>query len=296
MDTEPVIIEKSYFFRPGVNVYIHRSDECKEYVGVLHKHKFIEMVYILSGQARHIIDGQEYIVEKGDVSVINADEAHVFLADESCADPFLAYDLMFTPDFLDSTVLAGDDFAFLADSFLFHSLFSDEKSSKARFNLVPGCNYEIGTVFEEIYTEYKEQKNGCINLIRLYIAEILIKLLRKIQAGERGGLSSAQKRLVAQMMTYIENNYSIKIKTDMLAAKLFLNKKYIAKLFKQETGLSIHDFVREIRLQEVCRLLSSTERTIGDIAAACGFDDMKTFYAVFKKYKGCTPKEYRDRT
>lgn len=296
MDTVPVVIEKSYFFRPGVNVHIHRSDECKEYVGVLHKHKFIEMVYILSGRAKHIIDGHKYTVEKGDVSVINADEAHVFHADKTCADPFLAYDLMFTPEFLDSTVIGGDDFSLLADSFLFNSLFPDEENTKARFNLVVGCNFEIGTIFEKIYTEYKAQKNGSVNLIRLYIAEILIKLLRKIQTGEQAGLSSAQKKLVAQVMTYIENNYNIKIKTEALATKLFFNKNYIAKLFKQETGLSIHDFVREIRLQEVCRLLSSTERTIGDIAVACGFDDMKTFYAVFKKYKGCTPKEYRDRT
>lgn len=295
MDTLPVVIEKSYFFRPGINVHIHRSEECKEYVGVLHKHKFIEMVYILSGQAKHIIDGHEYTVEKGNISVINADEAHMFLADNVCDEPFLAYDLMFTPEFLDNTVIEGDDFSLLADSFLFNSLFPAEENSKARFNLVAGCNYEIGTIFEKIYTEYKAQKNGSVNLIRLYIAEILIKLLRRIQAGEQGGLSAAQKKLVKQVMTYIENNYSIKIKMETLATKLFFNKNYIAKLFKQETGLSIHDFVREIRLQEVCRLLSSTSRTIGDIAAECGFDDAKTFYAVFKKYKGCTPKEYRER-
>ena len=142
MDTMPIVIEKSHFFRPGINVYIHRSEECKEYVGVLHQHKFIEMVYILSGRARHIIDGQEYSVEKGDVSVINVDEAHMFLADRDCDEPFLACDLRFTPEFLDSSVMAGDDFSHLADSFLFNSLFPDEANSKARFNLVAGCHYE----------------------------------------------------------------------------------------------------------------------------------------------------------
>ena len=57
MDTLPVVIEKSYFFRPGINVHIHRSEECKEYVGVLHKHKFIEMVYILSDRQSILLTG-----------------------------------------------------------------------------------------------------------------------------------------------------------------------------------------------------------------------------------------------
>ena len=146
---------------------------------------------------------------------------------------------------------------------------------------------------EKIYDEYNAKRNGYINLIRVYIAEIIIKLLRKIQADE-STLSAAQRELVAKITGYIENNYSIKIKTEELASTLFFNKNYISKLFKQSTGLSIHVFLREIRLKQACRLLKTTQRTITDIASDCGFSDMKTFYSVFKKYKGCTPKQFRE--
>lgn len=293
MDTLPVTIEKDYFFEPGTNVYIHRSDECEKYIGILHKHKFIEMVYIISGKARHIIDDNEYSVVKGDVSVINCNEAHTFLPEEGYPEPFLAYDLMFTPDFLEKTSLTGEDFSLLADSFLFYSLFPENKDFKSSFNLIEDCGYEIGDIFEKIYEEYSSKKNGYINLIRVYIAEIIIKLLRKIQA-DKSSLSAVQRELVSKITSFIENNYSIKIKTDELASKLFFNKNYISKLFKQSTGLSIHVFLREIRLKEACRLLKTTQRTITDIASDCGFSDMKTFYSAFKKYKGCTPKQYRE--
>ena len=148
-------IDNGYFFTPGCNVHIHVSNECKDYVGVFHKHEFIEIVYILSGKAKHFIDKNEYDIKKGDVSVINPGEAHAFIANNECEEEFLAYDLMFTPDFIDSSLLRGGDFSLLSDSFLFHSLFHDDESSQNRYNLIDGCGYEVGSVFDKIYHEYK---------------------------------------------------------------------------------------------------------------------------------------------
>ena len=293
MNKSVIVIDKELLFKQNHNVHIHLSDECKDYVGVLHQHKFIEIVYVLSGKARHIIDDREYSVKKGDISIINSYESHAFIA-EKCDEPFLAYDLMFTPDFLDQSCLSGEDFSLLSDSFLFYSLFPDEKDFKERFNLIPS-QYELGAVFDKIYMEYKSRKIGYVNLIRIYTAEIMIRLLRKIQNLDANNLSAAQKHIVFEVMSYIESNYSIKIKTEEIASKLFFNKNYISKLFKKETGLSIHDFIKEIRIKEACKMLSNTKQTIVEIAKDCGFSDMKTFYNVFKKQMGCTPKAYRDK-
>lgn len=294
MTNEVAVINKDYFFKQNQSVHIHISNECKEYVGVLHKHKFIEIVYIISGRAKHIIDDKEYFVKKGDISVINSEESHVFLADPDCDEEFLAYDLMFTTDFLDKTELASDDFSLIGNSFLFYSLFPDETQFKERFNLIPNCGYDIGATFEKIYNEYKSAKTGYLNLMRLYLAEIIIKLLRKIQSFESTNLSDTQKNLVQSVMKYIEENYNMKIKVDEIASRMFFSKNYISKIFKQETGKSIRSFLTEIRIKESCRLLDTTQENIIDIATECGFSDMKSFYSIFKKYCGITPKQYRD--
>lgn len=293
MSKEIPLIQKEDLFTANGHVHIHLSNEYKDYVGVLHQHKFIEIVYILSGRAKHIINDNEYAVKKGDISVINPYEAHAFVADPSCSEEFIAYDLMFTPDFIDKACLENDDFSQLSDSFMFYSLFPDEKEFKERFNLVPNCHYELETVFEKIYHEYQNKKTGYVNLIRVYTAEIIIKLLRKIQELAQSSISESQKKLVMNVIEYIENNYSIHINTEEIASKMFFNKNYLAKLFKKETGLSINEFVREIRLREACRQLLSTDRNISEIAYDCGFNDIKTFYILFKKYMGCTPKLYR---
>ena len=293
MSDNIVTLKKDYFFKQNNNVHIHISNECKEFVGVLHKHEFIEIVYIISGRAKHIIGDNEYYVKKGDVSVINVNETHAFIADTTCNEEFLAYDLMFTPEFLDSSCLSNDDFSLLADSFLFYSLFPDEIGFKERFNLISNCNREFGSIFEKIYTEYKEAKTGYVNLIRLYIAEIIIKLLRKIGSSQQNTLTDTQKHIVGAVIEYIEENYSMKIKVDEIASKMFFSKNYLSKIFKKQTGTSIHEFLTEIRIKEVCRLLSSTNDTISDIAITCGFSDMKSFYSIFRKYTGQTPKQFR---
>ena len=60
-------------FRPGENMYIHMSAQMSEYVGVPHKHAFLEIVYVISGSAIHETAGGSYTVSRGDVIVVNYD-------------------------------------------------------------------------------------------------------------------------------------------------------------------------------------------------------------------------------
>ncbi len=283
------------FFRENESVYIQLSDEFKEYVGILHKHEFIEIVYIISGRATHIIDGKSYQVKKGDISVINRKEEHCFFADEEYEEKFIAYDLMFTPDFLQGDILSGEDFSILSNSFLFYSLFPDENGYIRRLNLIENCNFEFGSIFDKIYYEYKNRQTGYLNLIRVYTAELIIKLFRKIESSEKSSLTQGQRDIVNSVIEYINTNYNINIRMEDISSKLFFNKNYIGKLFKQETGMPVSDFIREIRINEACRQLTETDKIITDIAPACGYNDMKSFYAAFKKSTGLTPKEYRRR-
>lgn len=289
------VFTREDFFRDNESVYIQLSDEFKEYVGIVHKHEFIEIVYIISGRATHIVDGKSYQVKKGDISVINRKEEHCFFADEEYEEKFIAYDLMFTPDFLNNDILSGEDFSILSNSFLFYSLFPDENGYIRRLNLIENCNFEFGSIFDKIYYEYKNRQTGYLNLIRVYTAELIIKLFRKIESSEKSSLTQSQRDIVKSVIDYIKTNYNISIRMEDISSKLFFNKNYIGKLFKQETGMPVSDFIREIRINEACRQLKETDKIITDIAPSCGYNDMKSFYAAFKKSKGITPNEYRKK-
>lgn len=288
------IIEKDTFFQRNSNVHIHRSSESAEFIGILHKHTFVEVVYVISGGAQHILGENCYDVKRGDVVVIDPNEIHTFIADKSCEEPFLTYDLMFTPDFIDKSCLGGDAFSALADSFLFYSLFQENPLYRSSLYLIPHCGYDLYTVFDKIYYEYNRKDVGYIDLIRIYVAEVIVLLLRKLQKQRESSLTESQRELVHEVIAYIESNYNYRIRTEEIASNMFFNRNYIAKLFKKETGRSIREFVSEIRIREACKMLTTTQMTITEIAMACGFPDMKAFYQFFKKSTGCTPKHFRE--
>ncbi|NCB01821.1 MAG: AraC family transcriptional regulator [Spirochaetia bacterium] len=72
-----------------------------------------------------------------------------------------------------------------------------------------------------------------------------------------------------------------------------LSPSYVSKLFKTHEGISINDYILEVRITKAKELLQKEEYTIKEVAALVGFSTENYFYAVFKKYTGETPAKYR---
>ncbi len=292
MAQEIKIFTGEEFFRPGESVYIHRSEQFPGFIGVLHKHRFIEIVYVLRGEAEHIVGENRYPVKKGDVIIVNYDTPHMFRASEG----FSAYDFMFTPDFFDAAALPGASFESLSSSFLFYSLFPDETPLGSDLQLSSAAGVEFAAIFDKIYAEYKGQDKGYIEIIRAYGIELIIKLFRHLEEAHRRTISEKQRQLVNQAVAYLKENFDSRISLGDLAARTFLSKDYFGHLFKDTTGVSVSAFLQKLRVEEACRLLTTSDRTVTDIALASGFGDMKFFYQCFKKLTGTTPARYRSKT
>ena len=281
-------------FRPGENMYIHMSAQLSEYVGVPHKHAFLEIVYVISGSAIHETAGGSYTVSRGDVIVVNYDTPHAFYALEK-EEPFNAYDLMFTPDFLDTSLIRVHDFEALCSSFLFYSLFPGQRAVGPDLHLNGSGYGEFGELFNRMYLEFTGRQRGYLSLLRAYVTELIIKLFRSMESDARQQISACQKEAVAAAVAYLRENYPSHITLEDLAMHIFLNKDYLNRIFREETGLPIKAFLQKLRVDEACRLLDNENMPVAQIAAVCGFGDMKTFYAAFKKQTGTTPGRYRVR-
>ena len=279
-------------FRKGESVYIHLSTDFPEFVGILHKHEFIEIVYVISGSAVHETAGGSYTVSRGDVVIVNYDTPHAFHEVPS-DETFTAYDLMFTPDFLDTSLIRAGDFNEMCSSFLFYSLFPAQESIGPDVHLA-GASYGIfGEIFNKIYLEYTGRQKGYCELVRAYIIELIIKLFRKLESSAHGKISARQKESVNAAVAYLRESFHTHITLDELATHIFLSKDYLNRIFREATGLPVNAFLQKLRVEEACRLLGTTDRTVVDIATACGFSDSKSFYSTFKRVMHTTPGEYR---
>lgn len=277
-------------FRPGEHIHVSISNQYPDFIGVIHKHTFIELVYILSGSAMHVVGDRQVPAEKGDLFIINYDTPHAFfpIGDE----PLIAYDVTFTPGFLDKSLLDSVRLESI-HSFLFYSLFPAQQLSPDVH--ISGFSYNtFGELFNKIYLEYINRENGYEALLRAYLVELIIKIFRKMDSTVSAEQLSPQSRIVDTTLTFLKKNYQKHLSLNDLAAQVFLSKDYFARLFRETTGMPISAFLQKIRIEEACKLLATTDYTVDRIAAMCGFGDTKHFYTTFKKHTGMTPKQYKN--
>ena len=114
------------------------------------------------------------------------------------------------------------------------------------------------------------------------------KIIKLMDYARNSGIEN--NRIINYIMDYFEEYHNCKIKINDLANKLGYNKYYILHLFKEKTGISLHQYIIQLKIKY------SKHRNIGnnllDIALENGFFDQSHFIRYFKRYEGITPKEY----
>lgn len=289
------ILKGDTLFRKNELVYVNKSSELQEFMSLMHKHDFIEIVYVISGRGKHIVGDNEYKVSKGDMFIVNFDVPHGFFHDETDKDEPVVYNCVFMPKFLDSSLFSSIHFQDITSSFLFKSLFPDNYNPGPDLKLKGTDFNEIGDLFSKMYTEYKLMKKGYCDIIRAYLIELIIKIFRCMESSSGKEPSLKSKELVDRSIEYLKRNYNTDIRLEDVALKSFISKNYFSKLFKEVTGINFSDYIQKLRVDEACSLLKSTDMKVMDIALQTGFNDIKFFYEVFKKITGFTPGDYRKK-
>ena len=93
---------------------------------------------------------------------------------------------------------------------------------------------------------------------------------------------------------YISEQYSAKISLDDLSAHFYINKYYLARLFKEEFGMTINAYIFELRIHQAKELLRFSNYSLEEISSKCGFYDLPYFSRQFKKAEGISPSAYRN--
>jgi YesN/AraC family two-component response regulator len=123
-----------------------------------------------------------------------------------------------------------------------------------------------------------------------YLYNTLIHILK-----EDKNVSVNCREIIGKAKEYIKRNYVNEITVKDLANQFSVNPNYFSTIFKQETGVTLTNYLKDTRIEKACDLLRSTHCTIHEIAQIVGYEDTQYFYRVFKKTLGTTPLEYRNR-
>lgn len=99
--------------------------------------------------------------------------------------------------------------------------------------------------------------------------------------------------VVNQCIKYIANNYKNDLSIETICNEVSFSKDYFCKLFKQYTGVTLHQYINEFRVNKSKDLLTHSKLSIGAIATSVGFDNTLTYSRCFEKFVHMTPTEYR---
>ena len=72
-----------------------------------------------------------------------------------------------------------------------------------------------------------------------------------------------------------------------------LSEKRVYEIVRTMTGMSFNEYLLQLRMKQAALLLVTTQESINDIAAHCGYQGFSTFYRVFKRYYGMAPGQFR---
>lgn len=106
--------------------------------------------------------------------------------------------------------------------------------------------------------------------------------------------STGMSKPVTQCIDYIYAHIKERITIERLAEYTELSTSYLSRLFKQETGVSVSDYVREKKIEKAQHLLKFCDYSLIEIANYLSFSSQSHFIQLFKDFTGITPKKYRD--
>jgi len=99
--------------------------------------------------------------------------------------------------------------------------------------------------------------------------------------------------LVQRAVTFMQHNYAAPLTRQAIADSVGVSKDYLGRMFHEELGFSIWEYLLRYRVMRARVLLRSTDMSIAEIAERVGFPDAAYFSRIFRQRTGCTPREFR---
>lgn len=279
------VYTKSRVFPDGGGICVQKLPQVQNMPE--HRHEFVEMVYIFRGAGTHSINGLEYDVRRGDILFINYNQTHAFhIAPEGMG----MYNILLRPEFISEGVAEDNAFALLS-----LSAFSDFcRAGECSSPLVRCTGEEIAQtdiLVARMEREYRERREGWVTVLRSLVTLLLSDIFRKMSEEVAG--RPERDIFDAGLLDYIREHCGEKISLQALAKQCFYNPSYFSRLFREQYGVTLTDFLSRSRLERAEQLLCNTDLPVERVAHLCGFGTLPAFYRLFRARCGVTPSQYR---
>lgn len=255
------------------------------YLHGMHGHLYFEVLLIEGGPGTHRIGHQHVRVAPGDLFLLAPGDVHDTAGLVRTRGCFL----MFSADALDAARSDGELFLLPRDVVLLP--FVRRSGAAAPRLRVPRARL-AGFVarWRELEEELRGRRTAWQDAARALLRMILVEIARLAAIPE---VAPPARALVLDVFRFIDERYRRPIGLRDVARAVGRSPAYLTSMVRRETGRPIVAWIAERRMAEARRLLVTTDRTLSEVAAAIGYDDVSYFIRRFRAMNGLAPAAWR---
>lgn len=250
-----------------------------------HYHDFNKIVIHLEGRVDYELEDVSYSLSPGDILLVRRHVIH-----KAHIDLSLPYEriILYVDTAYSRKLLAslGTDCFELAESTKHQLLTPEGGTKKALASVIEGLKL------------CREDESPEADILRDSLVSQLMVLLYRCQSS--GALATPVKteaeavknKSIAEALTYINNNLSSDLDVGTLSERVFLSRYHFMRLFKEETGETVHSYIRRKRLINAAILIREGEKA-AEAAEKSGFTDYSAFHRAFKEEFNTSPGKFK---
>ncbi len=252
-----------------------------------HYHEYLEMLYLQQGNMSIWLNDKQYEFNQGELIIINSNETHRL---ESNAEESRYIVIKFTPKLLCTFQQTPQETQYILP---FLAKRSDQPRVYCREFVETA---DIPSLLLDAIAEWKSKDVG----YELALKADVLKTIRCVVGflNDRGinvKVSSAGGNIqhtISTILEYINENFKTVSEKDV-ADRFSISYSYFSRSFKQIMNMSFKEYINYLKINEAQKLLLTTGMSITEISMELGFSSSSHFINVFKKYKECSPKQYK---
>ncbi len=241
--------------------------------GALHSHPFWELIFIGAGEGAIVREGVRQNITRGDILIVRPGERHQFWSSEGDILEQMYLGFSFDFDFEEPAHLRG----------------APIRSPSGAFSEILAT--ELRASLEKLKRNDRAEAVAAARGQLLSVVSRVIGHITTPPADENG--FEAKGSLARLAREYLHTNLRGKITVPSMAREFCLSPQYFGEVFKRETGLSIKEYQRNLRMDKAMELLGSTSLSITEVADAVGLEDLAYFSRLFKLRFGISPRQAR---
>jgi AraC-like DNA-binding protein len=251
----------------------------------LHCHEELELNFIMNAKGAKRVIG-DHIAEIDDLELVlvGSNLPHVWQTHKCKSKEIKEITIQFHKDLFDEKFLRRNQMSFIRSMF--------ERSAK-------GILFSKQTI-EQITPRLTilSQKHGFDSVLELLSILHDLSVSRNMHTLSDATFSNAElsynSRRIDSAFEYMNQNFQKNITLTEVSKLVNMTDVSFSRFFKTRTGITFMDSLLELRLGHASRLLIDTTQSVAEVAYNCGFNNISNFNRLFKKKKGCTPKEFRE--